>query len=66
LKISAKKGLFLISVEKQISPLLAPPGKILEKPLVAPPGKNPSDAHARVRCTYGVDQGDFCIMLICG
>jgi len=41
-----KKGCFLsFEWEKQISPHLAPPGKILEKSPGASPGKNPADAH---------------------
>jgi len=43
LKFLAKKVVFLVSSGKnQISPLLAPPGKIEEKN--PSPGKNPSDA----------------------
>jgi len=46
LKILPKKVVFLVlSGKKQISPLLAPRGKILEKSPGAPPRKNPSDAH---------------------
>ena len=43
-----KKVVFSISRgKKQISPLLAPPGKNFGKiPYLPPPGKNPSDAHA--------------------
>jgi len=45
LKISEKKLVFLISRrKKQILPIFALLGKILEKPPVSPPGKNPSDA----------------------
>jgi len=45
-EIFSKKGCFLSFVwEKQISPLLTPSGKFLEKSPSAPPGKNPSDAH---------------------
>jgi len=48
LKILAKKRCFLdFEWENQISPLLAPLWKNIEKPLSAPSplGKNPSDAH---------------------
>ena len=47
LKLSVKKVVFSISRgTKQISPLLAPPGKTFGKiPYWPPPGKNPSDAH---------------------
>jgi len=42
----SKKGCFLnFDWKKQISPLLAPPRKILKKSPSAPPGKNLSDAH---------------------
>jgi len=52
LKISAKKVVFLVSRGKnQISPLLAPPRKTLEKsPSAPPPWKNYSDAHAWTLC----------------
>jgi len=47
LKLLAKKVVFSISSgKKQISPLLAIPGKNFGKiPYCPPPGKNPSDAH---------------------
>jgi len=48
LKISEKKDVFLVSsCKKQISPLLAPLEKLLEKCTSDPPGKIPSDAHAQ-------------------
>jgi len=52
LKFSAKKVVFLVlSGKNQISPLLCPPGKILEKSHCGlTPGKNPSDAHACMQC----------------
>jgi len=47
LKISAKKAVFLVSSEKkEISPLIAPLEKSLEKATNASPRKNPSDAPA--------------------
>jgi len=52
-EIFAKKVVFLVlSGKKQISPLLASPGKNLEKSSSAPPGKNPSDAQV-----YGSNLG---------
>ena len=62
LEIWAKNGCFLVSSEKNFSPLLA---SLLEKfwknPLVSPPGKNSSDAHGDVftmtkqRFTYNLE-----------
>ena len=60
LKLLAKKVVFSISRGKnQISPLLAPPGKILGKSSTAPPGKNPSDAHG-----YGCPKRSFICTIV--
>jgi len=53
-KLQQKKVVFsILRCKKQISPLLAPSGKILEKSPSGPPGKNPSDAHVHSSSLWG-------------
>jgi len=61
LKISAKNIFLVSSVKNQISPLLSPLGKLLEKSTSGPPGKIPSDAHARKH----VKLHQFCEKMCC-
>jgi len=52
LKISAKKAVFLVSIEKkQISPLLAPPEKVLEKSTSGPTWKKSFRRPCTQACT---------------
>ena len=62
LEISAKNAVFLISsAKKQISPLLAPVQKLLEKSTTGLPGKIPFDAHAHKHVKWH----HFCEKLCC-